>query len=165
MLKLSHASLVFISGIVWLVIGTMLLSMGLNFLIESILRDNLLTMKRPILDTLAAIAGDFDSAVIALIVAALLVGYFKGRFVLAKTVAKSVDRIKSLSNPASLAQIYAKKYYFLLAFMMSLGLIAKLLPMDIRGAIDVTIGAALINGAVLYFRSSYALYRSQNEPA
>lgn len=163
MFKLSHTSLVFIAGVVWLAIGAMLLPMGLNFLIESILKENLLTLNRPILDTFAPFLGGLDSVVLVLISICLIIGYFKGRYVLAKTVRKSVERIMLLPNPSSLAQIYAKKYYLLLAFMMLLGFIAKLMPMDVRGAVDVTIGAALINGAMLYFRYAFQLYRSKNE--
>jgi hypothetical protein len=89
-----------------------------------------------------------------LITAALWVGFMKGRFVFAKTVQKSVDRILLLSNPVEISQIYTKKYYLLLGSMFFLGFLMKFTPMDVRGAVDIIIGSALIQGAVLYFRQA-----------
>jgi hypothetical protein len=42
--------------------------------------------------------------------------------------------------------------------MMALGLVFRFLPIpiDLRGLIDVAIGSALINGAMLYFRAARA---------
>jgi hypothetical protein len=59
----------------------------------------------------------------------------------------------------SLTQIYSPTYYLLIGIMIGLGLSLKIfgLPIDIRGLVDVTIGAALINGAMLYFRSAFQL--------
>jgi hypothetical protein len=38
--------------------------------------------------------------------------------------------------------------------MMALGAIMRLVPDDWHGFVDVAIGSALINGAMLYFRAS-----------
>ncbi len=159
MFKVSHASLLFLSGFVWLVVGCFLLPLGLNFVVESILRDNLITLRRPILDFLAPYVGGLDQAALIWIGCALLIGFFKGRFVFAKTVRRSVNRILSLPNPANLSQIYPMSYYLLLGSMVLLGYLVRFASLDIRGGVDVAIGAALINGAMLYFRQSWAARR------
>lgn len=160
MLKMSHSALIILSGLIWLAIGCMLLSLGLNFIVDSILKDNLVIMKRPIIDFFAPYAGGSDQGALLLIALALLVGFAKGKFIFAKTVNRAVTRIRGLTNPAPLSQIYAKGYYMLLALMFFLGYIVRFLPLDVRGGVDVIIGSALLNGSVLYFRQAYAVAKS-----
>lgn len=160
MFKLSHTAMIVISGIIWLGIGCMLLSLGLNFIVESFLKDNLATMKRPILDLLSPLVGGVEPAAIMLIAIALLIGFMKGKFVFKKTVGRTVARICALPNPAPFIQIYPKSYYFLLALMFFLGFVVRFFPLDVRGAVDVVIGCALINGSMLYFRQGYAAAKS-----
>jgi hypothetical protein len=154
MLKVSHTTMLVISGFIWLAIGCFLLPLGLNFVVESILKDNWAMENHPLLNPLAKWVGGAEQAVLFLITAALWVGFMKGRFVFAKTVQKSVDRILLLSNPVEISQIYTKKYYLLLGSMFFLGFLMKFTPMDVRGAVDIIIGSALIQGAVLYFRQA-----------
>jgi hypothetical protein len=160
MLKMSHSALIIISGVIWLVIGCMLLSMGLNFIVSSILKDNLILMKRPIIDFFSSFTGGPDQGALVLIALALLVGFAKGKFVFKKTVNRTVSRIRSLPNPAPLTQIYARGYYLLLGLMFFLGFIVRFLPLDIRGGVDVIIGSALLNGSMLYFRQAYSLVKT-----
>ncbi len=157
MLKMSHSTLIILSGVIWLAIGCLLLSLGLNFIVGSILKDNLIAMKRPIIDFFASFAGGQDQGALLLIALALMIGFAKGKFVFAKTVNRAVTRIRSLPNPAPLSQIYAKGYYLLLALMFFLGYIVRFLPLDVRGGVDVVIGSALLNGSMLYFRQAYSV--------
>ncbi|MBA3722164.1 MAG: hypothetical protein H0W88_07175 [Parachlamydiaceae bacterium] len=165
MIKASHTTLITISGVIWLGIGCFLLSLGLNFLVASILQENLATTSRPIIDNIAPYIGGLDTAVIVLICLGLFIGYTKGKYIFAKTVQKGVNRIKSLPNPVSISQIYTKKYYILLGAMFLIGFVVKFAPLDVRGLVDVAIGSALINGAVLYFRNAYQVYRGENQVA
>lgn len=165
MFKASHTTLIALSGLTWLIVGCVLLPLGLNFIVGAILKENLLTMSRPILDNLAPLVGGLDQAALILVVAGLCVGYFKGRFIFTKTVEASVSRILSLPNPTSLLQMYTKKYYILLGSMVLLGFIVRLAPTDVRGFIDVIVGAALINGAVYYFRQAIHVYKNGNRAA
>lgn len=152
MLKASHTTLIVLSGLIWFAIGCFLLPLGLNFVVESILNENLITKHRPILDHLAPYIGGIDTAALIFIAFCLLVGYLKGRYVFSKTVQRGVERILMLPNPTSLANIYTKKYYLLLGSMVFLGVLVRLTTLDIRGGVDIIIGSALINGAILYFR-------------
>ncbi|HEV8052584.1 MAG TPA: hypothetical protein VGP47_08815 [Parachlamydiaceae bacterium] len=152
-MKLSHTKLIVISGLVWFVIGIYLLQLGLNLLLGSVQNPDTIS-QYPLLKTLIPYAGSIEVAIIALVVFALFIGYFKGRFVLGKSAQRGVDRIRSFSNPAPLHHIYSGKYYILLVGMVALGMSIKFMGLsnDIRGLVDTIIGSALINGAMIYFR-------------
>lgn len=149
-MKLSHTKLIVLSGIVWFAIGAYLLNLGLNLLIGSIAG----TESTPLLTFLSPFMGTLQTAALTLIIAALAIGYFKGRYVLGKSAKRGVDRIRSFPNPAPLSKIYSGKYYLLLGSMVALGISIKYMGLsnDVRGFIDAAIGAALINGAMIYFR-------------
>jgi hypothetical protein len=152
MFKLSHVSLIVISGFIWLAVGCFLLPLGLNFIVELLLQENWLRLSHPLLTALSPLAGGAESAALVLIILCLFLGYLKGRYIFGKSVQRGVERILSLPNPTSLKNIYTAKYYILLGSMVFLGFIVRFAPLDVRGAVDVTIGSALINGAMLYFR-------------
>lgn len=158
MFKVKHSTLVFLSGLIWLAIGCFLLPLGLNFVVESVLQENH-SLPHPVLRFLAPYAGGLEPAILVWIACGLLIGFFKGRYVFAKTVQRSVDRILSLPNPVSISKIYTPKYYLLLSSMVLLGVLVRFAPLDIRGGIDIMIGAALINGAMLYFRQAWAIHQ------
>lgn len=158
MFKVSHTTLIVLSGLIWFAVGCFLLCLGINFLVGSLLHENLHTLSRPILDRLSPLSGGLEQAALIVVAISLAIGIFKGRFVFNKTVQKSVNRILSLPNPAPLNQIYTKKYYILLGCMFLIGFLVRFAPLDIRGAIDIAVGCALINGSVLYFRQAYRVY-------
>jgi len=126
--------------------GAFLLSKGLQLIAVAAFRA----------DTFCARFSNPQQVATCLIAVGLLLGFIKGRFVLSKTVARVVERILSLSLPIRLGDVYAKSYYFLILGMMGLGLFMRFAPIwqDIRGLIDIAVGSALINGAMLYFRRS-----------
>lgn len=156
--KVSHFTLIFLSGLVWLAVGCFLLPLGLNFIVECLLKENA-TLPHPILNFLAPYAGGLDQAALILIVFALFIGFLKGRRVFAKSVQRSVNRILTLPNPASLSKIYTPAYYLLLGSMVLLGILVRFTTQDIRGGVDVAIGSALINGAMLYFKQAWLVRR------
>lgn len=143
MLKCSHSTLVYLSGLVWLIVGISLLRLGLGLLMVSEMEATLLTCVG---------------------VAAFVIGYFKGRFVLGKSAHKGIERIRQMPNPVSITRIYSPKYYLLLGGMIFLGISIKYLgiPTDLRGFIDVTIGMALLTGALIYFRHAGEMRAAQD---
>lgn len=155
--KVSHTILIVISGLIWFAIGCFLLTLGLGFITESTKQSQLSDVaaaNHPILSNLSPYIGGFEEAALVLIAVCLFIGHLKGKHVLGKSAKRGVERIRTLPQPASLASIYSAKYYILLAVMVGLGIAVRFLPNDIRGGIDVIIGAALINGALIYFRSA-----------
>jgi hypothetical protein len=155
MLKLSHSTLTFISGAIWMAIGVFLLQMGLQLLLVQIIEAKSTT---PLINLFNGFF-PMQEAAIFIAAIALYVGFLKGRYVLAKSAHRCIQHILSLPNPASLISIYSKSYYLLLGSMLLLGMGVKYLglPNDVRGAIDITIGSALINGATHYFRQGFKL--------
>lgn len=156
MLKMSHKALIIFSGAIWLAVGCFLLPLGLNFLLQAV-ENTHLGKNYPFLHLLMSFDFSVENAVVFMIAMAMMIGYYKGRYVLGKSALRGVNRIRSFPNPANLKNIYSPTYYILLAFMMGLGLSMKYLgiPADIRGTIDVAIGAALINGSMIYFRQAF----------
>jgi hypothetical protein len=59
-----------------------------------------------------------------------------------------------LQAPIRFVDAYPKSYWLLLASMMALGFLLRLVPVEVRGFIDVVVGSALLNGALLYFRAA-----------
>ena len=142
MLKCSHTTLVYLSGLVWFAVGISLLRLGLGLLMASEMEATLLTFVG---------------------IAAFIIGYFKGRFVLGKSAVKGVERIRQMPNPVSITQIYSPQYYLLLGGMVFLGISIKFLGLSngLRGFIDVAIGMALLTGALIYFRHAGEMRAAQ----
>ncbi len=155
MLKLRHSYLLFLSGLLWMVVGCFLLPLGLNFIVEALLKKNA-DNYYPVLHFLSPYVGGNESAALFWISVSLVLGIIKGRSVFAKSVQRSVVRIQALPNPASITKIYSPMYYLLLGSMFLLGFLFKFAPLDVRGGVDIAIGCALIQGALLYFRQAWA---------
>lgn len=98
-----------------------------------------------------------QSAALVLLTVGIFLGYLKGKLALARSVSRQVNRILKRSAPLPITAVYSPGYYFLIAGMMGLGMSMRFLPIaqDLRGLIDLAVGAALIHGAKLYFRSAF----------
>ena len=156
MLQVSHKTLIYLSGLIWFIVGFLLLRLGLNLLM-SITPGEATTL--PLISLLLPFVSQHNQAITAVLCFACVIGYLKGRFVLGKSVQKGVVRIVSFPNPTSLGNIYSLKYYLLLGGMVGLGMSIKFLGLtnDVRGLIDVAIGIALLVGAMNYFRQASSL--------
>jgi hypothetical protein len=155
--KLGHKTLILICGLTWLGIGIFLLALGLHFILETVRDPALCTLagRFSISRIMASFIADKTQAAMFVIILSLSIGYIKGRTALAKAAKRQMKRVATLPNPSSLKHLYGKGYYLLIASMILLGICLRYLPitLDTRGAIDTVIGSALINGAMLYFRS------------
>ncbi len=147
-MKLKHSTMLALGGLVWLAVGLYLLPLGLKFLAEPATN---LSSSLPLLSLMENFLSHANALVI-LIASGLFVGYFKGRYILGKSAERESNRIKALPNPAPAQNLYSKRYYILVALMMGIGIAMRLVPLDIRGWVDVAVGAALINGSVVYFK-------------
>ncbi len=147
MFKLHHKTLLGIAGTVWLAVGASLLWVGIR-LFQSVLAG----ASSPLVSSLTSFAS-VDNIVIVLIASALGAGYFKGRMVLRKAAGRETARIVSLPNPAPITSLYGPRFYILIVIMMGIGMAMRFfaVPPDIRGWVDVTVGAALIHGAMAYY--------------
>ena len=165
MLQFTHKTLIRISGGVWLAAGALLLNKGLRLLMEVAKPLTPESAISPLFDLMNPLFGGMENTAICAISVALIVGFFKGRYVLIKSAHRVVSRIRSFPEPAPLQALYSKPYLLLLSLMMLIGLGIRFLgvPNDIRGVIDVAIGSALINGAGIYFRISSQIFTGKEE--
>lgn len=145
-MRFSKKTWLVVSGLTWIALGVMLLVKGLKFILAE--------GSAPLLSWCEPLVGSHQQASLLVISAGLFFGFIKGRVILAKTVKRIVGRIGE--GRLTFSQVYDRKYYVVLAMMMGLGISFRFLPIpdDVRGLIDVTIGSALINGAMLYFRET-----------
>lgn len=155
-----HRFAIILSGLIWMGVGIFLLHKGLHYLVaagQAIF--NHTHQGFSLIIFLASIVGGLEKGAMTLLCFGLILGFVKGRFVLKKSVHRIVMRIRSLPSPFPVRKLYPKAYYFLLFSMMMLGFLFKFLPLplDVKGFIDFTIGIALINGAMLYFRAAFFL--------
>ena len=154
-MKLSHTKIIVISGLIWMAIGVYLLQLGLGLLLTGLHPSaSQPAAHLPMVQAIALYVGGMETAALLLVIVALYIGYFKGRYVLGKSAQRGVDRILTFPNPMPLQSIYSPKYYILLGGIIALGMSIKFLGLnnDIRGLVDVIIGSALVNGAMIYFR-------------
>lgn len=152
MMKFSHRTLILVSGGLWLAVGLYLLPLGIRFLVESSRSG---ASHLYLLESLSALGVSMESAALISIALGLAVGYGKSKAIFSKVVQRGVAHIRSLPKQASLTAVYTKKYVALLGIMIFLGVAMRWSPLDIRGFVDVFVGSALINGAVLYFRRAF----------
>lgn len=139
------------SGLIWLVMGVVLMSKGLQFLVAS---SNLSHGYPPLIAKLTSLAGGTEQAALFLIVVALFLGFVKGRGVLAASAKKSIHRICSLEEKISFRHLFTGRYLLLMALMIGMGRSMTYfnVSLDIRGFIDVVVGSALIHGALSFTR-------------
>ncbi len=151
---LSFFFMMIFSGMTWLVIGFFLMSKGLGYLVMSaqIPVSNVFSL----VTGLTPVFGSRDMAAISLIVISMMIGWIKGRVVLAKTARKVMARVRLLKEPIKLTEVYNLRYLILIGSMIALGISLKLLhvPTDVLGCVDVAVGTALVQGSVVYFRGA-----------
>lgn len=159
MLFMKQRSWILFSGFMWLIMGAFLLYKGLGLISQAVFASGTLC------DQMKDFFGSASQAGAVLIALGLLIGFFKGRFVLVKTVRRTITRIASKEEPVSIKDAYSPLYWGLIFGMMLLGMMFRFLPisLDLRGAVDVAVGSALIHGALFYFaaarRASFATHK------
>jgi hypothetical protein len=155
MIRVSHSQLYTISGLVWLMIGAFLLNLGLGLITKGF-TSSLFAFEgySPFFVWVAASMNGFENAALLFIIAALLLGYFKGRLVLHKVALESGSRIASLENPTTLSRLYAKKNLIVMGSMILLGALFRYfgVPHDFRGFFATAVGTALLQGSLTFFQ-------------
>ena len=143
-----------LSGVLWFVVGVILLRKGIGLLFDAGGRMHYEEAGTfPLLTLSVSLVGDIRKGVVVSALSGCIVGMAKGRCVLRKSVRRIVNRIYSLPPSFSYGEIYPKGYYFLLAGMAGMGAVMRVIPLpsDIKGFIDLSVGVALVTGAGLYF--------------
>lgn len=138
MIHVGHSTLRNLAGIIWIIVGARLFSLGLMLLSPANIRE--MSLVNPFLPMLWT-AG------------CLALGAIKGHFVLKKSVVQNLARIKGLPPLAPIYSIYTRKQVLLIMFMMLLGISMKYLPLPelVRATVDLSVGTALLYGGSCYF--------------
>jgi len=149
---MTHIKAIFLSGLVWMAVGAGLLYKGLNFLVNCI---DVSSFGWPVKAAMNW-GKNPEQASLIVICAALFVGFLKGRIILSRTAKRVTDYILSQHLPLTFNTIFPKPYLMMILGMMLLGMSLKFLPItdDWRGFVDVAVGSALMNGAMIYFRNA-----------
>jgi hypothetical protein len=135
-IRLNNQALKGLAFTLWLTGGLVLSIRGINFLFDS-----------PALGNLALMAG--------LVLAALIIGFGKGKFVLSKTSAKNIERINQFSEPRKPIQVYSMRSWIIITLMVGISLALNFFQIDyiVRGPINLGIGFALIVSSMVYLKS------------
>jgi hypothetical protein len=152
---MSKSTLMRIAGMVWFVVGLGLMTLGIKFLL-AVMNTPSLALASPHFSFVKNFPHkEVQQVIFWILLVSLLVGYFKGRVALKRSADRQVQRI-ALLKEVGLKDMYSKGYYLLMLGMMGMGLIMKVLPitLEVRGAVDVAIGSALIQGSVHFFKAA-----------
>ncbi|MCH9609559.1 MAG: hypothetical protein S4CHLAM45_14910 [Chlamydiales bacterium] len=122
---MNKTRLIFISGMIWTIVGCSLSILGTIFLSRA--------------------------GALPLILLALPIGYAKGRFIMKKSAMRQLSRLSTLKE-ASLKDLFSRGYVLLLAIMMCLGFLLRFCPLMLRGTIDIAVGFALIIGSLNFYK-------------
>jgi len=154
-MKIKHSHAIILSGTTWLLVGFFLLFKGLHYTLFAAVFQ---VESSPLLKLFSSP----EKGAMVLIALGVTLGFFKGRFVFAKTVRRVVTRILQFKERVPLSKIYTKGYLILIAAMMGIGMGLRFssLPFDIRGLIDIAVGGALVMGSFLYFQEVILLAKS-----
>lgn len=156
------SSLIAIAGGVWFMIGLLLLTKGLYLLFLTASQSG--QIKTPLLSLfLYAFTGAIVPSLALLIVTGLLFGWIKARFGLIRSVRRTIHRLYPIEGTIKLSKLYRLHDYLLIVGMIALGRLMHWikLPGDLHGFIDIAIGSALVNGAMIYFRFALKVKEQQ----
>lgn len=153
-MRLGYIPAIMLAGLIWLIVGSLLTVKGI-FLAASLVNEPYPAF----ISYINSVCKNIENSILYLVLGALTIGFLKARFVFAKTVKKFVARILLTPSPLKLKNVFSVKYLILIGSMMLLGMLMKVLPIakDVRTFIDLTVGTALINGALQYFRQAALL--------
>jgi hypothetical protein len=166
MLKVNHRYMGCIAGIVWLVVGSLLLRKGIFLISTAAMEGADPSSPYPLFHGLMVLVGDSAKVVLALLSVAILIGYAKGRLILMRAGERIISRIASLRAPISIFRLYGRRDCLMMLSMMGLGMVMRFLevPIEIRGFILVAVGTALIQGSLAIFEGT-RLFISQATPS
>ena len=123
---------IYLSGFLWFCIGTSLMFRGFKLL--------------PNREDSSQFYQNY------LVFLSLLIGFFKGRFILYRSAKRVVTRIMALPKPVRLWHVYSPAYLGLIGLMIGLSFVLRFLPNEIRSFINLAIGFSLINGSFFFFQ-------------
>lgn len=152
-MKFEKHSLISIVGMVWFIVGIFLLFSGLKLIFfTGLIKGQSFT---PIISVIMyAFTGAIIPTMIVIVFLGLLLGYAKSKWAFVRVIRKTVQRIYPMPGLVRISNLYRLHEILLIFAVIALSRIVQFihLPLDIQGVVNIAIGSALINGAVVYFR-------------
>jgi hypothetical protein len=134
-MKVGYRVLVILAFFIWFAGGMMMSLRGVDFLTASGLPQNQLMVP---------------------LVAATIIGYLKGKFVLSKASGKNLVRLAAFKEPQKLIAVYPLRSWILIGVMIGLSLLITTFlaaqPLW-RGAVNVGLGMALVASSLVYLKA------------
>ena len=86
------------------------------------------------------------------IVASIVIGVAKGRFILSKTAARNLDRLNQLDHSEKPIHVYSVRSWIIIGLMVGISIALNLSSVSllVRGAVNLGIGLALIVSSFIY---------------
>jgi len=145
---LSKSQLYAMAGTIWGLVGLFLIYRGMG-LYELAVQTQQATQQ----------------GIIISLIAGLIIGGAKGKFVLSKTAKRNKLRIEKLEGPLKFHHVYAKSFYLFIGAMMLLGFLLRQGNEYLGGylvvaAIYCGIGTALLVSSLTYWKSEPVLEES-----
>lgn len=151
-MRLNHRMVFVLLGTLWLLVGAMLLSVGMRLVVSASLLQGSAD-GRPLLTLFHALFGHFEGALALALFLGLFVGVCKGRWVMRRAVSRGVRAIQQLPNPSPMSALFSARFFLIVLVMLGMGWILRLFPDDVRGVVDIAVGAALLYGATCWYGS------------
>ena len=151
-IKLGKTGLIRLAQWLWLLGGVSLLLAGVNRL-SSVMGGSMGEISQPVL--------------IGSLVAAVVIGSAKGRFVLGKTAQRNLDRLNAITEPQKLVQVYALRSWIMIGLMLLISASLTWLnaPMLWRGVVNVAVGLALMVSSRVYSQPQSGSINSESVTA
>jgi hypothetical protein len=102
-MKIKQGFAIVLSGMIWMGVGVMLLIKGFSLLLHPVAGKSSLLL--PYFD---AFSVSREQASLVLVASGLVLGFLKGRLVLAKSASRVLKRITSLPNPLPITKMYGR---------------------------------------------------------
>jgi len=156
--------LITIAGFVWFTVGLALLIKGLYLILFAA---HLSGQKGgPLLSALMyAFTGAIFPSILTMILFGLLLGLAKGKWAFGRAAKRTVQRIYPMRGKIHLSKLYRLHDIMLIVSMIALGRLMNWVhvPRDIHGLIDIAVGSALVNGAMIYFRYAIKIWEEEEK--
>lgn len=135
-IRLNTQALKGLAFTIWLIGGLVLSVRGVQFLTDSSAMGNM-------------------ALLIGLAIAALVIGFGKGKFVLSKTSTKNIERIDQFTEPKKPIQVYSVRSWIMICLMVGISIALTVFNVDniVRGPINLGIGVALIISSLAYLKA------------
>lgn len=152
-MKLKKKYQIILLALIWFSAGVFLLRKGIYLSMMGLTDESKLSFLHR---SLASFLPDSLQIGLLFIVLGLFLGNMKAKKVFRKVIDRILKSLEAYQEQAPLSAIFNIRFFLLIIIMMTLGWLLNVLnfPTDIRAIVNVTIGSALMQAAIMLYRAS-----------